>query len=84
MESVRAKTVTCLLFHLSFISCNDVPQEAQGNESIFIKSAKEFLSQTESVLVVKNATYTHSVKVNTSDFFVETIPTFSEENPLDY
>ena len=31
----------------------------------------------KSVLVVKSATYTHSVEVKTSDFIAETLPTFS-------
>ena len=31
----------------------------------------------KSVLVVKSATYTHSVEVKTSDFIVETLPKFS-------
>ena len=44
---------------------------------IQMKSAKELFSQVKSVLVVKSATYTHLVKVKTSDFFVEILPTFS-------
>ena len=43
----------------------------------FIKSAEELFSQKKSVLVVKSATYTSSVEVKTSDFFTETLPTFS-------
>ena len=42
-----------------------------------MKSAKELFNQMKSVLVVKSATYTHSVEVKTSDFIVETLPTFS-------
>ena len=41
-----------------------------------MKSAKELFNQMKSVLVVKSATYTHSVEVKTSDFIVDTIPTF--------
>ena len=37
---------------------------------IQMKSAKELFSQVKSVLVVKSATYTHLVKVKTSDFFL--------------
>ena len=40
-----------------------------------MKSAKELFNQMKSVLVVKSAT--HSVEVKTSDFIVETLPTFS-------
>ena len=42
-----------------------------------LKSVKEFMSQKKLNLVVKSATYTHSVEVKTSDVFVETLSTFS-------
>ena len=42
-----------------------------------MKSAKELFNQMKSVLVVKSATYTHTVEVKASDFIVETLPTFS-------
>ena len=42
-----------------------------------MKWAKELFSQMKSVLVDKSAAYTHSVEVKTSDFIVETLPTFS-------
>ena len=48
-----------------------------------MKSAKELFNQMKSVLVVKSATYTHSMEVKTSDFIVETIPTFSVNISLD-
>ena len=37
-----------------------------------MKLAKELFNQMKSVLVVKSATYTHSVEVKTSDFIVKT------------
>ena len=57
-----------------------------------MNSAKELFSQKKSVLVVKSTTFTHSLEVNTLDFFVETVQTFSVnisidvifDNPLDY
>ena len=42
-----------------------------------MKSAKELFNQMKSVLVVKSAIYTRSVELKTSDFIVETLPTFS-------
>ena len=37
-----------------------------------MRLAKELFNQMKSVLVVKRATYTHSVEVKTSDFIVKT------------
>ena len=42
-----------------------------------MKSAKELFNQMKSDLADKNATYTHSMEVKTSDFILETLPTFS-------
>ena len=42
-----------------------------------MKLAKELFNQIKSVLVVKRATYTHSVEVKTSDFIAKTLPTVS-------
>ena len=42
-----------------------------------MKSAKELFNQMKSVLVVKSATYTHSVMVKTSICIVVTLQTFS-------
>ena len=42
-----------------------------------MKSAKGLFNQMKSVLIVKSAIYTHSVEVTSSDFLVETLPTFS-------
>ena len=42
-----------------------------------MKLAKELFNQMKSVLVVKSATYTHSMEVKTSDFIVKTLPTVS-------
>ena len=41
-----------------------------------MKSPKELFNEMKSV-VIKSAIYTHSVEVKTSDFIVETLPTFS-------
>ena len=53
------------------------PSKGKRSRVIFIKSPVELFSQKKSVLVIKNATYTHFVAVKTSDFFIETLPSFN-------
>ena len=44
---------------------------------MFIKLAEELFSQKKSILVIKSATYTHSVEGKILVFFVETLTNFS-------